>query len=73
MTVERLHLAPGAMDYNSMLAAEHVVRYAFAAALCRGRRVLDVACGEGYGSAMLAAAGAAQVVGVDISQEAVSP
>ncbi|MBB5689325.1 SAM-dependent methyltransferase [Roseomonas alkaliterrae] len=72
MTVERLHLAPGAMAYDSMLAAEHVVRYAFAAGLCRGRRVLDVACGEGYGSAMLAAAGAAQVVGVDIAEEAVA-
>lgn len=72
MTVERLHFAPGAMAYHSMLAAEHVARYVFAAALCAGRRVLDVACGEGYGSAMLAAAGAARVVGVDISEEAVS-
>lgn len=72
MSVERLHLAPGAMAYDSMLAAEHVARYAMAAGSCRGRRVLDVACGEGYGSAMLAAAGAAAVVGVDISAEAVA-
>lgn len=71
MTIERLHLAPGAMAYDAMLAAEHVARYAFAASLCRGRRVLDVACGEGYGSAMMAAAGAAHVLGIDIAETAV--
>ncbi len=49
---------------------EHMHRYAFAQQFVRGRRVLDAACGEGYGSALLAAT-AAQVVGVDISPEAV--
>ena len=34
--------------------------------------MLDVACGTGYGSAMLADAGAASVVGVDLSDEAVA-
>ena len=33
---------------------EHWHRYAFALPLARGRRVLDAACGEGYGSALLA-------------------
>jgi len=44
---------------------EHVHRYAFARRYATGRRVLDVACGEGYGSAILAAE-AASVTGVDI-------
>lgn len=44
---------------------EHVHRYAFARRYAEGRRVLDVACGEGYGSAILAGR-AASVVGVDI-------
>ncbi|MCC7114696.1 MAG: methyltransferase domain-containing protein [Burkholderiales bacterium] len=44
---------------------EHVHRYAFALRYAAGRRVLDVACGEGYGSALLAGA-AREVVGVDI-------
>jgi len=44
---------------------EHWHRYAFVRPLCAGRRVLDAACGEGYGSAMLAAV-AAEVVGVDL-------
>jgi SAM-dependent methyltransferase len=46
--------------------ARHVVAYELAAPQARGRRVLDAGCGEGYGAALLAAAGAARVVGVDL-------
>src|SRR5687767_6601798 len=49
---------------------EHIYRYRFAARFVRGRRVLDIACGEGYGAAALLRAGAASVIGVDISEEA---
>ncbi|HRQ64840.1 MAG TPA: class I SAM-dependent methyltransferase [Xanthomonadaceae bacterium] len=49
---------------------EHWHRYAFALPLVRGRRVLDAACGEGYGSALLARS-AASVVGADLSTEAI--
>ena len=49
---------------------EHWHRYHFAARWCEGQRVLDVACGEGYGSALLARA-AAHVTGVDISRDAI--
>ncbi|HEY7903358.1 MAG TPA: class I SAM-dependent methyltransferase [Casimicrobiaceae bacterium] len=44
---------------------EHVHRYAFAAREVAGRRVLDAACGEGYGSALLART-AVTVAAVDI-------
>jgi SAM-dependent methyltransferase len=47
------------------IAYEHWHRYAFARRFAHGRRVLDVACGEGYGAALLGAV-AASVVGVDI-------
>jgi ubiquinone/menaquinone biosynthesis C-methylase UbiE len=50
---------------------EHWHRYHFAARWCEGKRVLDVACGEGYGSALLAR-GAAHVTGVDISEDAIA-
>jgi len=50
---------------------EHWHRYALAARYADGRRVLDAACGEGYGSALLARH-AKEVVGVDISDEAVT-
>ena len=36
-----------------------------------GSTMLDIACGEGYGTASLAKAGAASVVGVDISADSV--
>jgi ubiquinone/menaquinone biosynthesis C-methylase UbiE len=49
---------------------EHWHRYHFVAPLVAGKRVLDVASGEGYGSALLART-AAHVSGVDISPEAV--
>ena len=50
---------------------EHWHRYAEAVHLARGKRVLDAACGEGYGSFLLAD-GARSVVGIDVSAEAVA-
>ncbi|MEE4217395.1 MAG: class I SAM-dependent methyltransferase [Xanthomonadales bacterium] len=50
---------------------EHVHRYVFARGLVAGRRVLDAACGEGYGSALLAET-ASRLVGVDVSPQAVA-
>ena len=50
---------------------EHWHRYCFAAPIARGKRVVDAACGEGYGSALLARE-AASVVGVDIGGEAIA-
>ena len=45
---------------------EHWHRYHFVAPLVAGRDVLDIACGEGYGSALIARH-AAHVTGADIS------
>ena len=59
---------PGQVDAD--LWNEHFARYAFAARLSRRKRVLDAGCGSGYGSAELARS-ATQVVGVDVSLEAV--
>src|SRR5260221_243529 len=50
---------------------EHYHRYFFARSYCRGKDVLDIASGEGYGSAILAQV-ASSVIGVDICGEAVS-
>jgi ubiquinone biosynthesis O-methyltransferase len=49
----------------------HSRRYETAARYVRGKRVLDIACGAGYGSQMLGLAGARAVVGVDISAQSV--
>jgi SAM-dependent methyltransferase len=50
---------------------EHWHRYHFVAPLVVGRTVLDIACGEGYGSALIARH-AAQVTGADISPTAIA-
>ena len=50
---------------------EHVHRYAFARRYADGKRVLDAACGEGYGSALLATV-AREVTGVDIDEPTIA-
>ena len=60
--VERLTLEAAQAD--TMIACEHRHRYELAAQLCAGKRVLDLCCGSGYGTAILAAH-AREVVGVD--------
>lgn len=52
-------------DIEGDIALEHFHRYAMARSLASDKRVLDVACGEGYGARILAEV-AASVIGVDI-------
>ena len=60
-------MVPESADYYTFW--EHIYRYAFACHFVKGMRVLDIACGEGYGSAALRRAGAAHITGVDVSEE----
>jgi GT2 family glycosyltransferase/SAM-dependent methyltransferase len=50
---------------------EHIHRYTSARDLVRGKRVLDIACGEGYGSTLLAET-AATVIGVDLDEATIA-
>ena len=50
----------------------HLTRYIFAAKYVKDARVLDIACGSGYGSSYLIRKGAKSVIGVDMSEEAVN-
>ncbi len=50
----------------------HQLRYQIVAGFVAHRRVLDIACGVGYGSDHLSRAGAASVTGVDLSPEAIT-
>ncbi len=58
-------------ETSGQVEIEHLHRYFFARSLCRGLDVLDVASGEGYGSALLAQV-AKSVVGVEIAAETVA-
>jgi ubiquinone biosynthesis O-methyltransferase len=50
---------------------DHIERYKFATKFVNGKKVLDIACGVGYGSRILAEAGASRVEGVDISEDVI--
>jgi glycosyltransferase involved in cell wall biosynthesis/SAM-dependent methyltransferase len=52
-------------EISGNIRLEHLHRYLLARELCADRRVLDIACGEGYGSDLLARV-ATFVVGIDI-------
>ena len=54
-----------------VLALEHYHRYLLAAHFVKGKRVLDVACGEGYGAAFLAGS-ARSVLGIDIDEQTIA-
>lgn len=64
-TGERLTSSAG-----GQIEIEHLHRYFLAREFCRGKDVLDVASGEGYGSALLGQV-ARSVVGVEIAPEVV--
>lgn len=49
----------------------HVARYEFAKQYVHNKNVLDVACGLGYGTALLYASGARTVLGIDLDSESV--
>lgn len=55
---------------STIIYGEHIVRYLSAAKLLKGKRVLDIASGSGYGTQILAEH-AKHIIGVDISEESV--
>lgn len=61
---------PEAFDDAENISQMHLERYKFAYNYVRGKNVLDIACGEGYGSDLLSNI-ASNVIGVDIDNEAV--
>jgi len=58
-------------DTEPGVVALHVKRYTFALPVCEGREVLDVGCGVGYGTAVLAET-ARRVVGGDVDEASIA-
>ncbi|AWG36401.1 class I SAM-dependent methyltransferase [Alcaligenes aquatilis] len=69
--MERLDLS-ARPEHSTQESTIHLARYASILPFVKDKVVLDIACGEGYGSALMMRAGAKRVVGVDISAEAVA-
>lgn len=51
---------------------DHIERYRFASQYVKGKIVLDIACGVGYGSKILAEAGALRIDAVDVSEDLIA-
>lgn len=69
--MERLEIT--AKNYVAEELAIHMARYSFVKKLVKGKKILDLACGEGYGSFLMKKWGgeSTTVIGVDISKEAI--
>ena len=59
-------------QHGEVVHAEHLARYQLATQLAASRRVLDAACGEGYGTNLIAEAGATSAVGIDVDERTVA-
>lgn len=64
-------LIPGTLEWEQFYH-EHEQRYRFFAERFVGLDVLDAACGVGYGSVLIAGAGAKSAVGIDIDPQTVA-
>lgn len=68
----RLGRQRAASETERRIFENHLRVYAFAAQFVAGKRVADVGCGSGCGSELLAKAGAAEVLGSDLSRHAIA-
>jgi SAM-dependent methyltransferase len=68
---ERAKIGPGTGWFWDPLGAQHVARYLWARSIATHGLILDLACGTGYGSAVLSGAGR-RVLGIDLSPDAVA-
>lgn len=80
---EDLNKLPKELDSNSerlcsdrsakaLVIQEHIGRYVFASQFVKGKTVLDIASGVGYGSYYLSKSGATLVIGADIAFDAIA-
>lgn len=56
----------------SDLDGQHLAKYKFALAFCKGKKVLEIGCGSGYGSKYLADHGVGEISAFDVDQAAIS-
>ena len=69
---ERTYTEPSTERQHKAIYPDHWERYEFAAPYVQQRKILDVACGSGYGTAFLARNGASHATGLDLETDAVA-
>ena len=69
---ERTYTDPSVEQQHKAVYPDHWERYEFAIPYVKNKRILDVACGSGYGTALLARQGASHAIGLDLESGAVS-
>lgn len=67
--IERLNMDD---KFSQLEATIHLNRYLISKKYCKDKKVLDLACGEGYGTYLISKWGAKEVVGIDISSDAIN-
>lgn len=70
LTGER-HIPVQAGADMSLANVDHMIRYAMVSPFVKGKRVLDISCGTGYGTQFIALQGADEVVGVDVDETSI--
>lgn len=65
-TVERV--VPGELSWEEY-GLEHQQRYEYFKSYYAGKKILDCACGSGYGSFYISNSGASSVLGIDIAED----
>ena len=68
MAVERVDVEESGSPWHE----EHLSRYVYATKYFSGKRVLDIACGTGFGSKYIAQQSPAFLYSADVSEEALS-
>ncbi|MFG6495432.1 glycosyltransferase [Fictibacillus sp. UD] len=71
-TGERLVINNEVKEKHNNVFEEHIERYRLASKFVGNLKVLDAACGAGYGTKMLELAGAEEVTGIDISEDSLN-
>lgn len=67
MAVERIN----PFEQEDRFAVDHLLRYLWAKPLVEEKKTIDIACGLGFGTIMLADGNASEVIGIDSDEEAI--
>ena len=70
-TLERTTVSPSTESLHKSEYPDHWERYEFAATFVEGKKVIDIACGPGYGTALLSTKSGNITIGLDVDEEVV--